>query len=264
MTAVRGTVIVNADDFGMSTAVNRAIVYCFQQGLISSTTLLANFCGFEEACEFVREQRLLNSVGVHINLTEGQPLLQELRDNPVVCGPDGNFRRQRPRILGLSDLRQIAAEVAAQIDRCRSQGLPLNHADSHQHVHTEPLIFSVVRRELRRAGIPFLRVSRTLAEDDHWSMLKAAGKRAFNGLIQLSGLRCTRHLTSVTGFERARAEGSWQTSSWEIMTHPTLDERGVLMDHVERLPLEARLRQAFTGIRLASFAEAGRRQWRTA
>lgn len=70
--------------------------------------------------------------------------------------------------------------------------------------------------------------------------------------------------TSVTGFARAQAEGSCQTGSWEIMTHPTLDERRVLMDHVERRPLKSRLRQTFTGIRLASFAEAGRQQWRTA
>jgi hypothetical protein len=70
--------------------------------------------------------------------------------------------------------------------------------------------------------------------------------------------------TSVTGFARAQAEGSCQTGSWEIVTHPTLDERGVLMEHVERRPLKSRLRQTFTGIRLASFAEAGRQQWRTA
>lgn len=70
--------------------------------------------------------------------------------------------------------------------------------------------------------------------------------------------------TSVTGFARAQAEGSCQTGSWEIVTHPTLDERRVLMDHVERRPLKSRLRQTFTGIRLASFAEAGRQQWRTA
>lgn len=263
MTAVSGTVIVNADDFGMSTAVNRAIVYCFEQGLISSTTLLANFDGFEEACELVREHGLTDRVGVHLNLTEGRPLLRELQDNPVLCDPAGNFRRQRPRMLRRRDRQQIAAEVAAQINRCRSRGVSLTHADSHQHVHNEPWVFAVIRKELRRAGIPFLRISRTRPEDDRWSVIKAAGKRVFNGWIQLSGLRCTRELTSVTGFERARARGDWQSTSWEIMTHPTYDEQGVLMDHVESVPLEARLRRALAGVRPVSFAEAGKQQWRT-
>ncbi|MFM7038917.1 MAG: carbohydrate deacetylase [Planctomycetaceae bacterium] len=262
MTTVNGTVIVNADDFGMSTAVNRAIVSSFQQGLISSTTLLANFGGFEDACEWVRQENLADRVGVHLNLTEGRPLLQELQDNPVLCDPAGNFRRQRPRLLRRCDLRQIAAEIAAQIDRCRRQGLPLTHADSHQHVHNEPWVFVVIRRELRRARIPFLRITRTLPEEGRWSVLKAAGKRLFNSWIQLSGLRCTEQLTSVGGFERARGRGDWQATSWEVMTHPMFDERGVLMDHVEGVPLEARLRQVFAGIRLVSFAEAGKQQWR--
>ncbi|MEY3173281.1 MAG: hypothetical protein RLZZ436_1195 [Planctomycetota bacterium] len=258
MTAAPGTVIVNADDFGMSAAVNRAIVYCFERGLISSATMLANMDGFVEACELVHQQRLRDRVGVHINLTEGRPLLSELAGNPTFCDSAGNFRRQRPAVLWPRDLRQLGSEIAAQIDRCRSQGLPLTHADSHQHVHNEPFVFPVFRRELKRAGIPFLRISRTISEGGSWSAFKTAGKLAFNGLIQLSGLRCTRHMASVDSFERMKAGGSWQASSWEILTHPAFDERGVLMDHVEGKPLEARLKQVFEGIRLISFSEAGR------
>jgi predicted glycoside hydrolase/deacetylase ChbG (UPF0249 family) len=257
MTAAAGTVIVNADDFGMSSAVNHAIVYCFQRGLISSTTMLVNLEGFEEACELAREQGLADRIGIHINLTEGRPLVPELSDNPSLCDAAGHFRRQRALVLRPHDQRQIAAEIAAQIDRCRSRGLSLTHADSHQHVHNEPWLFPVFRRALKRAGIPFLRISRTMSDGGNWSVLKTCGKAAFNGLVQLSGLRCTQQFVSVGTFERMRVGGHWQKSSWEIITHPAFDNHGVLVDHVEGQLLEVRLTRVFNGIRLVSFAEAG-------
>ncbi|MFM8726986.1 MAG: hypothetical protein ACKON9_17890, partial [Planctomycetaceae bacterium] len=80
----------------------------------------------------------------------------------------------------------------------------------------------------------------------------------FNGWLQLSGLRCTQQFVSVGTFEQMRASGRWQKSSWEIITHPAFDDQGVLVDHVENQLLETRLMRVFNGIRLASFAEAGR------
>ena len=46
---VATTLIVNADDFGMSAAVNKAILKAFQEKLISSTSIMANMPGFDEA-----------------------------------------------------------------------------------------------------------------------------------------------------------------------------------------------------------------------
>lgn len=56
-------IIVNADDFGMSSQINHAIVEAFQKNLISSTTMMANMPAFDEACcmrsaEQIRTERL--------------------------------------------------------------------------------------------------------------------------------------------------------------------------------------------------------------
>ena len=67
-------IIVNADDFGMSAEANRAIVEAFENNVISSTTLMTNMPGFEEACELAHRRRLLGKIGLHLNLTSGYPL----------------------------------------------------------------------------------------------------------------------------------------------------------------------------------------------
>jgi hypothetical protein len=47
-------VIINADDFGMNSSVNRAILSSVEQGLVTSTSIMANMPGFEEAAGLVR------------------------------------------------------------------------------------------------------------------------------------------------------------------------------------------------------------------
>ena len=72
-------VIVNADDFGQSVNVNRAIIDCFQKGLISSTTIMANMPAFDDAVDLAIENGFHQTVGVHLNLTDGEPLVSALR-----------------------------------------------------------------------------------------------------------------------------------------------------------------------------------------
>ena len=248
-----GTVIVNADDFGMSSLINRAIVACFDQGLISSTTVMANMPGFEEACELAVANQLTDCVGVHVNLTEGRPLLPDLCRNPALCDAGGNFRRFRSRILSSSDRSQISAEVTTQIQRCRWAGLRLTHADSHQHVHNEPMVFLAVQSVLKQQGILHLRISRNMDLLPRTS-IKQFAKVCFNQLIAAHGLRGTDYFGSVSNFEQFRNANLLDYASFEILTHPSFDERGILVDHVENLPLADRLASVFCGIPLAAYS----------
>ena len=159
MSVSPGTIIVNADDFGQSSIVNRAILSCFGRDLISSATIMANMPGFEEACDMAISNQLTDRIGVHLNLTDGWPLVPELRSNPALCDASGRFRRFRSRLLSTSDQAMIAAEVVAQIQRCRDAGLPLTHADSHQHVHNEPMVLLAILPVLKHLGVRHLRIS---------------------------------------------------------------------------------------------------------
>ena len=64
-------VIVNADDFGMNHNVNLAIDYCFKKNIISSTTIMANMPGFDEAVKLACIGKYDKYVGIHFNLVDG-------------------------------------------------------------------------------------------------------------------------------------------------------------------------------------------------
>ncbi|MEZ6033611.1 MAG: ChbG/HpnK family deacetylase [Planctomycetaceae bacterium] len=253
MSHASGMIIVNADDFGYSKVINRAIMNCLDRGLISSTTIMANMPGFEEACELAISSRYTDCVGIHLNLTEGRPLLPDLQHNSSLCDASGQFRRFRPRMLSKSDRGMIAAEVEAQILRCRRAGLQLTHADSHQHVHNEPLVLMAIQPVLTRLGIRNLRISRNM---DPLPVLspKRLAKEALNRWISILGFRRTNFFGTVANFQAFRAANRLSDCSFEIMTHPFISDDGALTDHVDELPLADRLELAFKGLKLSSYA----------
>lgn len=247
-------IIVNADDFGYSTVINSAIVSCFRRGLISSATIMANMPGFEEACAFAASNELKDRIGIHLNLTEGQPLVPELRMNSSLCDASGNFRRRRSRLLSKVDRAMMSAEVAAQIQRCRDAGLPLTHADSHQHVHNEPMVFLAICPVLKQSGISQLRISRNM-DALPIASLKRIAKFCCNRWFAVHGLRTTEYFGTVENFEEFRKANRLAGGSFEILTHPSLDKQGVLIDHLDNLPLDDRLTRAFQGLVLSSFSD---------
>lgn len=244
--------IVNADDFGQSSTVNRAILSCFRQGLISSTTIMANMPGFDEAIDMTLSNGLQSNVGVHLNLTDGEPLLPAVRSNASLCDESGRFRRFRKRLLSALDRQLISSEISAQIQKCRDAGLPLTHADSHQHVHNEPAVFQAIQPVLKDFGIQHLRISRNMDVLPQISPKRIA-KACFNHWLTLRGLRGTDYFGTVENFVNFRCAERVAGASFEIMTHPSFDDAGQLIDHTDNLPLAERLADAFRGLQLSGY-----------
>src|SRR5215510_11634871 len=65
--------IVNADDFGFTNGVNKGIVQSYKQGIVTSTTIMANGQAFDEAVELARENPGLG-VGCHLSIVGGRPV----------------------------------------------------------------------------------------------------------------------------------------------------------------------------------------------
>ena len=65
---------MNADDFGLTAGVNRAIVELHQSGVLTSTTLMAKAAATEEAIDLARANPSLG-MGCHIVLVDGEPVL---------------------------------------------------------------------------------------------------------------------------------------------------------------------------------------------
>ena len=226
--------IINADDFGRRTEVNAAIVLAFDAGLVSSTTVMANMPGFDEACQLARDRRLEAHVGVHLVLTEGEPLTAPIRRCGRFCDAAGRFVHwsATDRCLRLDAVERaaVAAEVRAQVARCRAAGLPLTHLDSHQQAHTRLGIAAVVIALAPELGLSAVRIG----ENARPGM--SAGHRAAVGLLnarlRMADLARTRSFGTVGDLVAAqRRRGG--TPDFEAMTHPVLGPDGLLVDALE-------------------------------
>lgn len=222
--------IINADDFGKSAGVNRAIVASFQAGWCSSTTIMANGAAFAEACQLAHEHRLCGRIGVHLVLTEGSPLTDAIRRFPRFCDREGRFclSRRKPLFrLETAERQAVAAELAAQIDRCRSQGLPLTHADSHHHCHTEWAIFALLRVIAADRRIRFCRLTRNCGGGI--DLPRRLYKAILNRRIRRAGLAGTDYFGSVRDvLELLRNNRAGYSA--ELMVHPDFDNEGHVRD----------------------------------
>jgi len=155
--------IVNADDFGLTEKVNQAIIKGHQQGIITSTSLLANGIAFDSAVALAKQFTSLG-VGVHINLTEGVPLSAPLGLQGLV-NPAGSFRLKpvplaRCLLSGAIKPSSLEVEMRAQIERLLAAGIRPTHVDSHKHIHLFPAIFRVLMKLAVEYGINGIRCVR--------------------------------------------------------------------------------------------------------
>ena len=109
--------IINADDFGASSVVNRAIEDCLRKGLCSHASLMANMPGFEEACELSLRHGWADRIGLHLVLRDGPPLSHKIQRFPRFCGPDGQLCLTRPlpyvprMVLSAPERNALAEEI---------------------------------------------------------------------------------------------------------------------------------------------------------
>ncbi len=128
-----GKVIINSDDFGYSRGVNYGIIDAYREGILTSTTLMANMPGFEQAVQLKKENPDLG-VGVHLTLTCGQPILKNV---DTLMDGKGSFKKlayyEQPFEIDLDELYQ---EWNSQIQKVYRSGIVPTHLDSHHHAHT--------------------------------------------------------------------------------------------------------------------------------
>ena len=156
--------IVNADDFGLTAGVNRAIVETHLAGVVSSATLMAGGPAFEDAVAVARSAPNL-SVGCHVVLVDGTPVSPPETVDTLLA-----IRSAEPHkfysslsafaaraMLGGFDRDQLVAEITAQIRKIQSAGLQVTHLDTHKHAHIFPEILAALLRAARICGVRAIR-----------------------------------------------------------------------------------------------------------
>jgi hopanoid biosynthesis associated protein HpnK len=158
--------IVNADDFGLTAGVNRAIAEAHQRGIVTSTTLMANSRAFDGASEWARSAPAGLSVGCHVVLMDGEPLLPADKVSTLLDAQAKNgSRRFRDNLndFVVASFRhklnpdEIEAEATAQMHRIQQSGVQLSHFDTHKHAHMFPAVLRPLLRAAKARGVPAVR-----------------------------------------------------------------------------------------------------------
>jgi predicted glycoside hydrolase/deacetylase ChbG (UPF0249 family) len=202
------TLVVTADDLGLSPGVTKGILESHRRGIVRSTSLIVTADSSAEAAAQARMEPDLE-VGLHLDLVGGWPVSDPAAVRSLI-DDDGRF-------LGLSELTrrlfsgrvragEVAAEVRAQAALARSWGILPLAWDSHRHVHLMPPIARVVGRIARDEGVRWIRRARSPRT---WTGPKQTALRAatFASALAFRGIPGNRWYIDITS-ERPRLDAA--------------------------------------------------------
>lgn len=282
--------ILNADDFGMTRGVNQGIVRAHREGILTSTTLIANGRAFDDAVEKAAANPTLG-VGCHLFLVGGKCVAPR-EDVASLADAQGNLPESLPKFVaklssGMIPTKQIETEIRAQIEKIRAAGISPTHLDTHKHTHAHPRVMEALGKVAKELGIRRVRKpvenlrdswqTMQAGEQGYSMQIVAAGAvRAvaprFLAIARKYGLTFPDHFLglAVTGQVSAtalrRMVDALDEGSTEIMLHPgicdadLLQARTRLREHREielAALLDPGVRSALQerGIRLISYRE---------
>lgn len=184
--------IINADDFGLSEGVNKAVIKAWQEGILTSASLMVGGDAFHGAVHLAKANPGLQ-LGLHLTLVQGRAV-GEHPGFPRICDAKGHFTddpvHAGMRYYFLPPFRkQLRREIEAQIERFLQTGLPLSHIDGHLNIHMHPVVFDLLCELMPRYGITTFRLSRedlrsNLAIDRSRLLGKAADAFIFSKLAK--------------------------------------------------------------------------------
>jgi len=237
--------IVNADDFGLTAGVNRAILELHNAGVVTSTSLMARASATSQAIHIARSTATLG-VGCHVVLVDGSPIFSAQNQLRRLADPvSGQFRLGLFSFLRSLDLasgreefrRQIEDETRAQIQSLQDKGVQLTHIDTHKHTHMFPSVLRPVLRAARACGIHAVRNP----FEPSWAV-HSSRRAPWMRIAEVSALRwlapvCRRIIaeegfTTTDGTIAVAATGALDAATlrslmrdmpdgtWELVTHP--------------------------------------------
>ena len=141
---IPGNIIANADDLGYSNSVNKAILHCYEQDYINSTSLMTATPYFDATVDLVHQNPVIQNIGVHIDLAQFRPLT-DFKENFLDANGNWDVRKTNKVFISLSTSGKaaLAREINAQIQRAIDKKINIVHLDSHLHLHTLPAFYKL-------------------------------------------------------------------------------------------------------------------------
>lgn len=203
------SLVVTADDLGLSPGVTRGILEAHRDGVVGSTSLLVTFPNAEQAAALALAETGLE-VGLHIDLVGGHPISDPALV-PTLVDEEGRFRPLGELLRRLATGRvratELATEIRAQVARARALGTPALAWDSHRHVHLFPLVARVVAALARDEGARWIRRGAPPRPTRSWKAtllgISSAGSDIF-----LRGIKGSDWYVDLTS-RRPRPDAAW-------------------------------------------------------
>jgi len=273
---------VNADDFGLTNGVNRAIADLHCAGVLTSATLMARAGASDAAIELARAMPSLG-VGCHVVLVDGEPVSPADSISSLIDPRTGSLRISLVAFLRRLIARRIhpadmETEARAQIQRLQNSGVRLTHIDAHKHTHMFPTVLRAVLRAARACGIRAVRNPFEPA----WAVAASAGAK-WGRVAEVTVLRwlqpsCARIIAEEgfastdgtiamvgTGVLNAAMVRSLLNrlpeGTWELVTHPGYNDADLAQVRTRLRASRETEREALMAIRefpeieLISFAD---------
>jgi chitin disaccharide deacetylase len=250
-------IIINADDFGKSKEITSAILSAMDLNLCLDTTLLVNFEDSFHAASLAIDTNKKNNIGIHLNLTEGTPLTDKIKKEKRFCNEDGLFHlNKNERIICLTSSEKSAVydELTSQIHLCRKYGIPISHADSHNHIHEEPGLLFIFLNIMKKEKIPFLRITKNIGKT---SFSNKVYRDSYNSVLSFSHLAGTTHFGSTTDF-MISPPSKKKNSITELMIHPGAIRNDQIIDTYSNDNLSLKLPEILKGNNLISYSHLKR------
>jgi len=241
----RRRLIVNADDFGRSHAINQAVIRAHREGILTTASLMVNEAAADEAVDLARQNPGLG-VGLHLSVACGRSALPPsavpqlvnchslFSNNPAAAG----FRY----FFSAACRAQLRDEIAAQFEKFRASGLNLDHVNGHLNMHLHPSVLKILCDNAARSEVRALRLTRdpfllnARLASGHW--IYRLGHAVIFGLLSararpVLARRNIRHTGAVFGLlQSGRVDDGYvrkllpllPLGDSELYSHPSLDQ----------------------------------------
>ena len=226
--------IVNADDYGTNEARNRGILEAAREGIVTTTTIIANAITSDDSLHNLQKQ-FGACIGIHLNLTMGIPLSDRPKTLTDQSGKFWNKRTVWQKALnGELDLSAVEEEFAAQFNHLLKIGVQPDHVDGNNHIHVFPGIAEVVAVLARSFDVTWVRVPLEPFSRWHEYFWKNSRKKSYLGrlsrraaeVFRAHGLRFTEKFAGIQFPVVAKLESlraflaNLPHGTTELMCHP--------------------------------------------
>lgn len=279
--------ILNADGFGMSKAINRAVAEAYEVGFLKSVSLTPNGKEYDEAAEKILPESPELAVGIHLNITEGKSLCSDVEE---LTDKDSKFNNNIFKLIYKSYnpkekefLPQVEREFRRQIEKVLSKA-KVYHIDSNGYIHLIPPLFDMVCRLAQEYQIPYVvtcfekmyiipEVYRILHKDYFINLLKKFCLNMFSVLnentVRKYGLKTNDYVigTSYAASMDALAvsygikDFKYENIIIETIIHPCRYEEGVIDNNFDQYMLSRNNKLADRILRLGYYITNYKEIW---